>query len=129
MVCIGQAAERDITLQWDESIDAPYLQSYKIYYSTTSGPPYAPASDYAQSYSLDGGVNWIPVDQNAPYPITIDKSLTQITLKFLDDRKIYYFAVTAVDSRGLESDFSNEAATTDPSPKITAIILLLLLGD
>lgn len=28
----GYAAERDITLLWDASIDAPYLESYKGYH-------------------------------------------------------------------------------------------------
>ncbi len=57
LVCPGYAAERDITLQWDESIDAPYLQSYVIYYYTTPGDAGSlNTADYAVSYTLAGEV-------------------------------------------------------------------------
>lgn len=113
LVCPGYAAERDITLQWDESIDAPYLRSYKIYYYTTSGDPGSlNTADYAVSYTLAGGG---PISINPltdPKPITIDKSNTQITIHFLDASKIYYFVATAVDTRGLESIPTPEVASS-----------------
>lgn len=112
LVFPGYAAGRDITLQWDESIDAPYLQSYKIYYYTTSGNTGSlNAADYAVSYTLAGGT---PISINPltdPKPITIHKSNTQITLHLLDNGKDYNFVVTAVDTRGLESIPTPEIST------------------
>lgn len=100
----GYAAERELTLQWDASVDAPYLQSYRIYYHTTPGNVRSlNAADYALSYKLAGGS---PISINPltdPKPITIDKSNTQITLRFSDAGKTYYFAVAAVDKGGAES--------------------------
>ena len=109
LVCPGYAAERDITLQWDESIDAPYLQSYKIYYYTTPGDAGSlNAADYAVSYTLAGGSPILINPLTDPKPITIDKSNTQITFHFSDASKIYYFVVTAIDTRELESIPTNE---------------------
>jgi len=104
LVCPGYAAERDITLQWDHSIDSPYLQSYKIYYYTTPGDAGSlNTADYAVSYTLAGGSPVLINPLTDPKPITIDKSNTQITLHFSDAGKIYYFAATAVDTTGRES--------------------------
>lgn len=112
LVCTGYAAERDITLQWDESIDAPYLQTYVIYYYTTQGDAGSLSSaDYAKSYTLAGGSPILMNPLSAPKPITINKSNTQITLHFLDNSKDYYFVVTAVDTRGLESIPTPEIST------------------
>ena len=92
------ATERDITLQWDKSIDDPYPQSYKIYYYTSSGNIESLAeADYAASYTLLGG-GPITIPNLGPKPITIDESNTQITLRFLDNSKDYYFVLTAVDT-------------------------------
>lgn len=105
----GHTAQRDITLQWEESIDAPYLQSYKIYYYTTPGDTGSlQTADFAASYTLAGG-NPIPINPlTAPQPITVDKSHTQITLHFLDNSKDYYFSAAAVDTRGLEGEPTTE---------------------
>lgn len=110
LVCSSYATVKDVTLQWEHSIDAPHFQSYRIYYYTTSGNVGSlnPA-DYAASYTIAGAFP-IPIDPQGPKPITIDKSNTQITLHFSDDSKIYYFVVTAVDTRGLESI---------PTPEVT----------
>lgn len=102
--CPGYAAGRELTLQWDSAIDDPYLQSYRIYYYTTPGDIKSlNTTDYALSYKLAGGS---PIALNPltdPKPITINKSNSQITLHFSDASKIYYFAVAAVDTRGVES--------------------------
>jgi hypothetical protein len=111
LVCPGYAAERDVTLLWDESIDAPYLQSYNIYYSTApcdSGS--LNTADYAVSYTLAGGSPVFLNPLTDPKPITIDKNNTQITIHFSDASKIYFFAATAVDTVGLESI---------PTPEVT----------
>jgi hypothetical protein len=111
-VCTGYAAERDITLRWDKSIDDPSLQSYVVYYYTKQGAVGSlTASDYAVSYTLSGGSPILINPRTDPKPITIDKSNTQITLHFSSDSKTYYFAVTAVDTRGREGLPSNEVST------------------
>lgn len=112
LVCPGYAAERDITLQWDESIDAPYPQSYVIYYYTTQGDAGSlNSSDYAESYTLVGGSPILINPLSHPKPITIDKSNTQITLHFSDNSRDYYFVATAVDTRGIESIPTPEVST------------------
>ena len=112
LVCPGYAAERDITLQWDHSIDAPYLQSYKIYYYTTPGDAGSlNTADYAVSYTLAGGSPILINPLTDPKPVTINKNNTQITLHFLDNSKDYYIVVTAVDTRGLQSIPTPEIST------------------
>jgi len=123
LLCPGYAAERDVTLQWDESIDAPYLQSYKIYYYTTSGDPGSlDTADYAVSFTLAGGSPILINPLTDPKPITIDKNNTQITIHFSDASKMYYFVATAVDTGGLESIPTPEvtfSTTTIPSTTTT----------
>lgn len=110
------AASSDVTLAWDASIDAPYLASYRVYYYPTSGNPASLTTAlYAVSYTLAGG-NPVPILQTDPKAITIDKSNLQITLNGLPDGK-YYFAVTAIDTRGLESV---------PTPEISASLKTII---
>lgn len=129
LLCPGYAAEREITLQWDHSIDAPYLQSYKIYYYTTPGDAGSlNTADYAVSYKLEEGSPILINPLTDPKPISINKNNTQITLHFSDASKIYYFVVTAADTRGLESvptpevtfstNTSLPAATTSPPTNV-----------
>jgi len=106
------AATSDVTIGWDASIDAPYLASYRLYYYPTSGNPASLTPVlYAASYTLAGGTP-IPISQTGPKPITIDKANLQITLNGLPDGK-YYFVLTAIDTRGLESV---------PTPEISAAL-------
>jgi hypothetical protein len=101
------AADRYVTLQWDPSIDAAYLQSYKIYYYTISGNVNSlDSADYAASYTV-GGVSY-NIDPDGPKTITIDKSYTEIAFHILDDSKAYYFVITAIDDSGLEGEYSTE---------------------
>jgi hypothetical protein len=113
LVCPGYAAEREITLQWDHSINASNLQSYKIYYYTSPGDTGSlNTADYAVSYQLEeeGPILINPLTD--PKPITINKNNTQITLHFSDATKIYYFVVTAFDMKGLESIPTNEVGSS-----------------
>ena len=109
LVCAAVTSGRDVTLQWDASIDAPNLQSYRIYYYTTQGVVGSlNTADYATAYTLPGG-SPIPINPlSDPKTITIDKSYTQITLHSLDASKNYYFTATAIDKQGLESVFTPE---------------------
>ena len=102
------AGDKDVHLQWDKSIDDLYLTSYKIYYNTVSGS--YPDSGYATHYSYNGADWSVIAPPFGPYPFTVDAGVTQIYLRFSDETKCYFFVLTAVDERGLESDFcSNEA--------------------
>lgn len=103
LACPGDAVARDVTLQWDKSIDDPYLLSYKVYYYTTSGDAQSLSpGDYATAYTLQGGDPIVLQPATDPKPITIDKQNSQITLHLKDNSTYYYFVVSAVDTRGLE---------------------------
>ena len=88
----------DITLQWDANTE-PDLEGYIVYYKTgSSGEPY----EYADTVSvaeLD--------DPDMPWHI----------LTGLDYDEDYFIAVTAYDSKGIESDYSNEVSANISSPQ------------
>ena len=78
----------DVSLAWDAST-SPNIASYKIYYGVNSG-----------TYTTT-----IPIGNQTTYTLTGIPNGT------------YYFAVTAVDSSGNESGFSNEVSETiDAAP-------------
>jgi fibronectin type 3 domain-containing protein len=86
----AQAADTSATLSWDVGSD-PRIAGYRVYYGTGS-------RDYAQAKGA--GLN---AGSCSTYVVTgLDRGLT------------YYFAVTAYDASGNESDFSNEARKTIP---------------
>lgn len=80
LVSLHRSTAAGVSLAWDPSPDSSVV-GYDIYFGTTSG-----------SYS-----NKISVE-----------NLTSATVSNLDCGDTYYFAATAVDSNGNESDFSNE---------------------
>jgi hypothetical protein len=83
-----------VTLEWDKSIDDPYIQSYKVYYYTTSGNKDSLKSpDYVKSCSVAKGD--CLVNQG---PITINKE-NQFILIELYLSKFYYFVVSSVEMR------------------------------
>ena len=76
-------------LIWDAS-PSTNITGYKVYYGTNSGS----------------------------YPQVVSAGLTtQTTIAGLTPGTTYYFAATASDSTGLESDYSNEASFTAPAPR------------
>jgi chitodextrinase len=79
-----QATNNTATLTWD-AVTYPTLSGYRVYYGTSPG-------NYLQSAGQ--GIN---VGNVTTYPVTGLSSGTR-----------YYFAVTAFDSSGNESGFSNE---------------------
>jgi chitinase len=88
-----------VTLAWD-AVSDPDLAGYRLYYGYASG-----------SYSVTLGVG----------------KATTAALSGLDAGRTYYFAATAYDVYGDESDFSNEvsyvvpaADTTPPTVAITS---------
>jgi len=106
------AASSDVTLKWDHSIDYPYLKSYRVfYYPTTGNPESLTSSLYAISYVLVGSATPVPINSTTdPKAIVIDRINTQITLNGLQDGT-WYFAVTAIDTRGIESIPTPEIST------------------
>lgn len=76
------------TLAWDPNSE-PDLAGYKLYYGTSSG-------SYQQSINVG--------------------NLTQYSLSNLQDGVTYYFAVTAYDTEGNESGYSNEVSARENLP-------------
>ena len=83
---VSSATAREIILTWDQNSE-PDLSHYVVYWGLSSG-------DYSDN-SGDIGL------------------VTEYSVELPDDGQIYYFAVTAVDTSGLESDYSNEVNTGD----------------
>jgi hypothetical protein len=85
---LGQAAAAQVTLAWDPNSE-PDLAGYKLYQGTATG-----------TYGT---------------PVTVG-NVTTYTVSGLADGQSFFFAVTAYDTVGNESGFSNEVAYTAPSP-------------
>jgi hypothetical protein len=105
-----------VTLAWDPSTD-PIVNKYTIYYGVAT-----------KSYT-----NNSTVVSNGP-PCTI----TNATVALPANGVTYFFAATASDTYGLESDFSNEVSWATPAiptpPNLHPVIVLIVetennLGD
>jgi hypothetical protein len=87
----------EVRLAWDPNTE-PQLAGYKVYYKTgSSGPPYD---------GMDASQGDSPVDVG---------NVTEFTLQDLDNGVIYFFAVTAYDTEGYETGYSNEVSTSELS--------------
>lgn len=87
----------DYTLVWDAN-EEPNLEGYKLYYSVDwAGPPY------------DGLHPFYP---HLDSPIDVG-NVTEYTVHDLEEGVVYYFVVTAYDSEGNESGYSNQVSTAD----------------
>lgn len=82
-------AVSNVTIAWDASTD-PTVAGYKIYYGGASG-------GYTNSISVG--------------------NTTSGTIPGLIEGRTYYFAATATNNSGLESDFSTEISYVVPVPK------------
>ena len=80
-----------VTLSWTASTSS--VVGYNVYRSTVSGGPYT-------LMTTSGPVAGSPYTDS-----TVQAGVT------------YFYVVTAVDSNGNESAFSNEASTTVPTPR------------
>ncbi len=95
----------DVTLAWDPNSE-PDLAGYRVYYKEAfSGPPY-------------NGTGATEGDS----PIEVG-NVTEFTLSGLTDGVTYFFVVTAYDTEGLESDYSNEVASSGYTPSPSPIII------
>jgi fibronectin type 3 domain-containing protein len=84
-----QAVSHSVTLSWTASTST--VVGYNVYRSTVSGGPYTLLTSS---------------------PVT-GTTFTDTTVQA---RVTYYYVVTAVDSSGNESAYSNEASVTVPTP-------------
>ncbi len=84
LIFAASASAREVTLSWDANSE-PDLDHYIVYWGVLPG-------DYSQN-SGDIGL------------------VTEFSVEIPDDGQAYFFAVTAVDTAGLESDYSNEVST------------------
>lgn len=75
-------------LSWDANSE-PDVQGYKIYMATTSG-------GYGASIA------------------TVPMGVTTYTVTGLENHTTYFFAITAYNSSGAESTYSNEVSKTTP---------------
>jgi len=82
-----------VTINWDMATDNVAVKGYKIVYGNTS------VSTDAGSYTKG--------------PVDVGNVLTY-DLKGLDNNKAYYFAITAYDAAGNESEFYSNEATATP---------------
>jgi len=89
------------TLVWDPSAGTDVITNYNIYYGIASG-------NYTAVVAA--GTN------------------TTVTIGNLIEGTTYYFAATAVDSSGLESDYSTEASALIPANKPPADITLATIS-
>lgn len=90
-----------LSLAWDPN-NEPHIAGYKVYYGTVS-------RDYI--FEVDVGNN------------------TSVTISDLELSKTYYFAITAYNVDGDESNFSDEISYKGPAQKSMPWIPLLLLDD
>ena len=90
-----------ITLAWDPNADLD-IAGYKIYYGT--------------------------IRRNYTFKVDVGK-YESVTISSLVPGKTYYFAVTAYDLNGNESDFSDEISYSGLAQKSMPWIPLLLLDD
>lgn len=80
----ASASAREVTLSWDANSE-PDLDHYVVYWGVIPG-----------NYTNDSGDIGL---------------VTEFSVEIPDDGQAYFFAVTAVDEAGLESDYSNEVST------------------
>ena len=84
---LASLAAGSVTLAWDASPGTNVIANYKIYYGVASG---------TYTNTASAGTN------------------TTLSISNLVEGKTYYFAATAVDTYGLESDYSTEVSTVIP---------------
>ena len=91
----------DVTLRWDANTETDRA-GYRIYYDTASGPPYEGIGAAEGASFIDVKITDVESGGTAQYEVT-----------GLDDDEVYFFALTAYNTRGGESGYSNEVSTGD----------------
>lgn len=100
-----------VTLAWDANSEAN-LAGYKLYYKgDTSGAPY-------NGTGLNEGDSPVVIHLTQ----LADPGSPNFTLTGLDSGRQYYFALTAFDTDGAESDYSDEVAFESPGASSYVIL-------
>jgi len=89
----------DVTLQWDANTE-PDRAGYRIYYDIDTGPPYDGAVTAEDSSPIDVKIADVEAGDTVQY-----------TLTGLEDGETYFFTVTAYNTSGSESGYSNKVST------------------
>ena len=89
----------DVILQWDANTE-PDRAGYRIYYDTESGSPYE-GKDAAEG---DSPINVEITDVEAG-------NTARYTMTDMNEDETYFFTVTAYNTSGNESEYSNEVST------------------
>lgn len=89
----------DVALQWDANTE-PDRSGYRIYYDTESGSPYG-GKDAAEG---DSPINVEITDVEAG-------NTARYTMTDMNEDETYFFTVTAYNTSGNESEYSNEVST------------------
>jgi len=89
----------DVTLQWDANTE-PNRAGYRIYYDTNSGPPYEGMGATGGDSPIDVKIADVEAGNTARYTVT-----------GLMEDETYFFTVTAYNTSGNESGYSNEVST------------------
>jgi hypothetical protein len=98
----------DVTLAWDANTE-PDIAGYGIYYDTDSGDPYSGTGASEGDSPVD-----ISIDEDEDP----DPNVVQFTLHDLPEGT-YFFTVTAFNTAGLESGYSNEESTNKLSRQVS----------
>ena len=101
LLCTAPAYAMNITLAWDANAESD-LTGYKVYYGTISGGPY-------NGSGASAGNSPIVV----PLSSLTNPSLPEYSINNLPDAT-YYIVLTAYDSEGLESGYSNQVTASPP---------------
>lgn len=95
------AMAMNVTLAWDPNSETD-LAGYKVYYGAASGGPYNGAG-------ASGGNSPITV----PLGSLANQSLPEYSVNNMPNQT-WYFVLTAYDTEGLESGYSNQVSATPP---------------
>ena len=89
----------DVTLEWDANTEIDRA-GYRIYYDIDSGPPYEGTGTEEGDSPIDVKIADVEGGDTARYTVT-----------GLNDDETFFFAVTAYNTSGSESGYSNEVST------------------
>jgi len=89
---------KDLKFRWEQPGDVTDLAGWRLYYGTASG------------HYTDSGTLWPKVPPDAETEMTYTNSYTLTITPDVSGPVTYYFVLTAVDTTGNESAFSNEVS-------------------
>ncbi len=108
---LNHAYAFDVTLGWDPNTETN-MAGYKVYYGTTQGGPYNGSGSNERTSPI-----LVPVNRLA------NVARPECTVRGLPDGT-YYFVITAYNTQGLESGYSNEVRA-----QAVAVLPVLSSGD